>query len=385
MRGGQRPRPNRLLRLPSAFVVSTVFAASVLLLAANAGIGSTGSAFDRMRSRTVGHARIPLARLIGQHLMGRMTGTTPSSSLLTRIRRGELGGVILFADNFTSVRQLRRTVAALRAAAHDGGQPPLLIATDQEGGIVKRLPAGPPYESAAQMGADGSPTKSWREGNETAAYLRAAGINVDLAPVLDVPAASSSFLGSRAFARDPAVVARVGVAFASGVQLGRVAATAKHFPGLGRAAGNTDLGDVTILNRRADLLRDLAPFRAAAQSGIQLVMVSNARYPALDPSRRPAVLSQPIVTGLLRRRLGFRGVAITDTLAAPSVRQYTNVPIRAIRAGMDILLYSDHERDSAYAYAQLLHAARTRSLHRETLESSFERIMTLKAWLSKSR
>jgi beta-N-acetylhexosaminidase len=235
------------------------------------------------------------------------------------------------------------------------------------------------------MGASGSAGEAWRAGGETGAYLRRAGISVDLAPVLDVPNSNTSFLGSRAFGDNPARVERVGVAFASGLQSGGVAATAKHFPGLGTAAGNTDIGDVTILSSRAELRRRLVPFAAAARSGIKLVMVSNARYPALDPSRRPAVLSQPIVTGLLRRELGFRGVTITDTLAAPSVRQYTKVPIRAIRAGIDILLYSDHEQDSAYAYSQLLHAAKSGSMHRATLETSFARITALKSWLARAR
>jgi beta-N-acetylhexosaminidase len=202
--------------------------------------------------------------------------------------------------------------------------------------------------------------------------------------VLDVPSSSASFLGSRAFGRDPARVERVGVAFASGIQSGRAAATAKHFPGLGTAAGNTDLGDVTILSSRVELRRRLMPFAAAVRSGIKLVMVSNARYPALDRSGRPAVLSQPIVTGLLRQKLGFGGVTITDTLAAPSVRQYTRVPIRAVRAGIDILLYSDHEQDSAYAYSQLRQAVQSGRMHRATLEVSFARIIALKSWLTRS-
>jgi beta-N-acetylhexosaminidase len=293
--------------------------------------------------------------------------------------------VIIFAENFASVGDLKATIAKLQAAARRGGQPPLLIATDQEGGVVKRLPAAPPFESAAGMGADGSASRAKQAGVATGAALRSAGINIDLAPVLDVPSSSTSFLGSRAFGQDPARVRRVGVAFGSGLQTGGVAATAKHFPGLGAAAANTDLGDVTIFSSQAELRRNLTPFAAAVRSGMKLVMVSNARYPALDPSRRPAVLSKPIVTGLLRGRLGFQGVTITDTLAAPSVRAYTHVPLRSIRAGIDVLLYSDHEKDSADAYAQLRQAVRSGRLHRATLQQSLDRIIALKSWLARRR
>src|SRR4051794_19070829 len=170
-----------------------------------------------------------LTQLVGQHVLGRMEGTTPSAAFLARIRRGEIGGVVLFADN-GGPTQIRRLVARLQGAARTGGQLPLLIAIDQEGGVVKRLP-GPPTITPRAMT---SPASARAQGAATAAYLRRFGITVDLAPVLDVPAQQRSFILPRAFGRSPATVASHGVAFANGLVAGRVAATAKHFPGLGR-------------------------------------------------------------------------------------------------------------------------------------------------------
>jgi beta-N-acetylhexosaminidase len=356
--------------------------AATVLVIASGGSSNSLAAPRSGQDASKRPANVPLTQLVGQHLMGRLTGTQPSASLLARIRRGELGGVIIFSENFTALAGLKTTIAKLQKAARNGGGPPLLIATDQEGGLVKRLPAGPPFKSPAEMGAAGSASQARLAGTDTGKYLRAASLNVDLAPVLDVPSSNSSFLGSRAFGRDPTRVQRVGVAFASGLQSGGVAATAKHFPGLGTAAANTDIGDVTIFNSRAELLRRLAPFKAAVRTRIKLVMVSNARYAALDPTKTPAALSKPIVTGLLRQQLGFRGVVITDTLAAPSLRRYRDVPMRALRAGIDVLLYSDREQDSADAYAQLVQAFKSGRLARDTLEASFKRVISLKSWLA---
>jgi beta-N-acetylhexosaminidase len=310
-----------------------------------------------------------------------MTGPTPSASLVSRIRHGELGGIILFSQNITSPADLKRVVEQLQRAATQGGNPPLLVAVDQEGGLVRRLPQGPPISSAAAMGRTGNAEAVRQSGRATATYLRRVGINVDLAPVLDVPVSSSSFLGTRAFSQDPSVVSRLGPAFAVGMQQRRVAATAKHFPGLGTASANTDARVVVITTSRNELIRRLAPFKVAIADDVQIVMVSNAVYPAFDSSRLPAVLSTAIVSDLLRKQLGFRGVVITDTMSAPGPRQYADAATRAVRAGADVLLCSENEFVSADAYRQLMAAARGGSLTRSRLEQSYERIQRLKRWL----
>jgi beta-N-acetylhexosaminidase len=168
------------------------------------------------------------------------------------------------------------------------------------------------------MGARGSAAGAGAEGARTAAYLRRLGIDVDLAPVLDTPTSSSSFLGSRVFSRDARLNARLGTAFVRGLQGAGVAATAKHFPGLGTAPTTTDTSNVVLTTPARTLDARLLPFERAVENGVDLVMVSNAGYTAYDPSGAPADLSRPIVTGILRDRLGFRGVVITDAMEAPA-------------------------------------------------------------------
>jgi beta-N-acetylhexosaminidase len=320
----------------------------------------------------------PLERLVGQKIMTALDGTVPDAALLARVRAGQVGGVILFSRNTASTVELANEIAQLQAAAAAGGNPPLLVAVDQEGGAVKRLAAGPPDLSPASMG---SAAKARSEGAATAAYLRRLGIDVDLAPVLDTPYGPGSWLGSRAFSRSPKTNAQLGAAFVAGLQSGRVAATAKHFPGLGTARATTDTADVVLGTSKQSLEARLAPFRAAIDSGVDLVMVSNAGYTALDPSGTPAVLSRPIVTGLLRGALGFRGVTISDALEAPGPRSRPNAAVAAGLAGMDVLLYVS-EADSAAAYTQLLAAARDGSLPRADLVASWARIQALKRSLS---
>src|SRR5438093_6260595 len=323
----------------------------------------------------------PLAKLAGQSVMSGMDGTSPSAELLGRIRRGEVGGVILFGGNIGSPRALRVLAAKLQAAADLGGNGPLLIAVDQEGGFVRRLPGGPPVDSAATMGSRDDAGRVRGIGKATARYLRAYGVDVDLAPVADVPDSAGSFLGTRAFGRRPDRVATLATSFALGLQSGGVAATAKHFPGLGTARANTDVARVVVRSPRTDLDRRLEPFRRAIDSGVRMVMVSNAVYPAYDGSRAPALFSRRIVRGLLRGTLGFRRVVITDSMEAPASSAPADGPARAIAAGVDVLLYTS-ERGGAAGYGRLLALARASPDLRRDLAASYARVISLKRWLA---
>jgi beta-N-acetylhexosaminidase len=320
--------------------------------------------------------RIPLRRLVGQRLMVRITGTSASSALLRRVRRGEVGGVIVFPDNVGSRAQLKALTGRLTRAARAGGSSGFLIAVDLEGGTVKRLAAGPPYQSPAQIATAAA---GEREGAATGAYLAGLGINVDLAPVLDV-ARPGSFVASRAFAHTPARVAELGGAFAAGLEQGGVAATAKHFPGLGHATVNTDRTPSVVGASRAVLDADLAPFGTAIANRVPLVMMSNASYPAYAPG--PAVLSSAVVQGQLRGKLGFGGVIISDDLDAGAIRAVMSpgsAAVAAAKAGVDVLLLARTEGSAAPAYQALLGAARSGRLDRAALEGSYQRIQQLEA------
>lgn len=312
---------------------------------------------------TGAESREPLAKQVGRMIMTGYSGQYPSQTVLRRVRRGEVGGIILMGENVSAGTSA--AIGALQQAARQAGRS-LVIATDQEGGSVKRF-TGPPASSAAGMG---SAQTARAQGRATGQLLSQAGVNVDLAPVADVQH-SGGFLGTRAFSSIPATVARRACAFASGLQSAGVLATLKHFPGLGYATENTDIAAETITQPAGALGRDLAAYQSCKPG---LVMVSNAVYSAYDPGT-PAVFSRKIIDGLLRGQLGFRGVVISDSLTAASVTSPTTA-VRAAQAGVDILLYIP-EQISGLAYQKVLAAARSGEISRARIRAAADRIEQL--------
>jgi beta-N-acetylhexosaminidase len=357
-------------------VLVAVAAAVVLAIESATGdeaVGPDPAEIERMSLRSV-----PDRALMGQRLMVRMDGTA-TGQLRRQARDGEIGGVIVFPPPGQPVNQLRTEIARLQRAARDGGRPALLVATDQEGGEVKRLPEGPPDSPPGELGADGDEAEARAAGRQTGRYLSRLGINVDLAPVLDVPASTASFISTRAFGTDPRAVARIGSAFAEGLAEGGAIAVAKHFPGLGAAVANTDLEPSTIDAPRRSLAEDLAPFRQAIAARVPMVMLGHAVYRALDPEH-PAALSSRIVGGLLRGELGFDGVVISDDLGAGAVGAAVSereAPVAAALAGIDILLFADTS-DSRPALDALREATAQGELGRAASEDSLLRILELK-------
>jgi beta-N-acetylhexosaminidase len=329
-----------------------------------------------------------LQQLIGQKLVVRMDGTRPSASLLARARRGQIAGVIVHRNNFTSPAGLRAVTRRLQRAASLGGQPPVLIAVDQEGGPVKTVSWIPPTLSPAQMGALGSGATALRQGQATGAALGQLGINTDFAPVADVPASKASFLyrQGRTWSFRVHRTARLSGWFGIGLGRGGALATAKHFPGLGRATQNSDHFVARIGATRATLAPGLEPFKTAVADHVPLIMLSNAIYSAYDPWNA-AGWSRTIGTYLLRGQLGFRGVTITDSLDGAAHARGTTVgplAVRAARAGTDLVLVTGSEPSSERAYRALLAAAEAGRIDRARLVASYRRILALKAKLSRT-
>jgi beta-N-acetylhexosaminidase len=325
-----------------------------------------------------------IEQLVGQKLVVRMEGRTPSASLLLRAESGEIGGVVLFGFNVADEAQLAATIRALQDAAKQGGQPPLLIAVDQEGGGIRRLPWAQPVASATRMGRM-TPEEVRSIGAATGHALAAVGANVDLAPVADVPDDRQSFMrdARRTFSDDPEVVSSMVTSFAEGLASADVLATAKHFPGIGRVARSTDRFVETVREPADELDRDLAPFRAAIEARIPLVMLSNATYPAFDADNG-AGWSPAIATGLLRDELGFTGVSITDSLTGTAKARdvaVSSLAAKAMLAGTDMLVISGREAASASVYTDLVALARSGTFDEATLEASYRRILDLKATL----
>ena len=329
-------------------------------------------------------------QLAGQRVIYSYNGRTPPASLLAEIRHGEAAGVIFFSGNISDPAQIHAVINELQQAnSHSPVRAPLLMLTDQEGGLVRRLP-GAPVLSEQQIGQSAQGLALARAaGTSAGRSLRGAGINVNLAPVLDVYRHPGDFTDQfqRSYNSNPAAVSRLGSAFITAQQKAGVAATAKHFPGLGPAAAaqNTDLRPVTLpVPLRSLRALDEAPYPAAIAAGVRLVMVSWASYPALD-AHLPAGLSATIVQHELRQRLGFSGVTVTDALDAGALGAFGTIAARAVlaaAAGMDLLLFSGQNiAEGTTGLNGLTSALRSGKLGRPAFLASVNRVLTLRASL----
>jgi beta-N-acetylhexosaminidase len=300
----------------------------------------------------------------------------PSARFLARIRSGKMGGVVLLGNGWLTQSTAAAVTAQLQQAACTRGEP-LLIAVDQEGGIVRRLFWAPPTQAPADMS---SPADARAQAAGAAASLHSVGIDVDFAPVVDTPSSAGSFLGSRAFSRSLSWNATMARAFVDGLQANGIAATAKHFPGLGLASGNTDHGRIVIRAAAWKLRQGLVAFESAVKAGVRLVMLSTAVYPNLDASGKPAAFSSKII-GILRQTLGFTGVTVTDSLTAPAADRIPHTATRAMLAGSDLLIFGA-ESASERGYATLQADAPEMPRLRARITVAAARIRALKAWLA---
>ncbi len=322
---------------------------------------------------------LPAGQLAGQRVVLGFAGIQPPAAVERMIHAGEVAGVVLFADNLPSRGAGRRLIRRLQAIPRPPGlRDPLLVMTDQEGGLVKRI-EGAPTVSARTMGARGK-AFSADQGRRAGADLRRIGVNVDLAPVLDVARPGGTIAGAdRGFGSTAAEVTATAVPFATALQGDGVAATGKHFPGLGSASLNTDDAVQRLVLSKQTLREvDEPPYRRFAEAGGDVVMLSTAIYPALSP--QPAAFSHAIATEELRKRIGFEGVSITDALDTVAVRSFggpARVAKAAARAGTDLLLYADPAEASA-AHRALLQAIRTDTISRASFEESVQRILSLR-------
>jgi beta-N-acetylhexosaminidase len=318
-------------------------------------------------------------QLAGQRVVVGFAGAEPPAALRRMVRQGRVAGVILFDENLPSRAAARRLGRGLQRIPRPAGlRDPLLVMIDQEGGLVKRVD-GAPSTSAREMGARGA-AFSRGQGRRTARNLRGLGINVNLAPVLDVARPGGTIAATeRGFGTTAPEVAATAVPFARAMQEGGVAATAKHFPGIGAARENTDFAVEEIDLSREELWQvDEAPYRRFVAAGGEVVMLSSAIYPAFSP--RPAAFARPIATGELRRRLGFDGVSITDALETVAVRDFggpAKAALAATSAGVDLLLFTDH-RAGAQAQRALARRLRADPPARAAAEAAVTRVLRLR-------
>ncbi|HEV8540183.1 MAG TPA: beta-N-acetylhexosaminidase [Nitrospiraceae bacterium] len=325
-------------------------------------------------------ADLSLRQKVGQLFMLGFSGTTVSPELADLIKEYQPGGLIHFARNLQNAEQIVELNNAVQRLA---GSIPLLISIDQEGGRVSRLPADfTIFPPCAMLGRCGTADLAYTAASVTAAELRAVGMNMNMAPVLDVDSnPQNPIIGDRAFGRSPAEVCTLGQAVMAGLQDHQVIACGKHFPGHGDTIADSHL-ELPVMSAPRERLQqiELPPFQHAIQHGLATIMTAHVLYPALDPDQ-PATLSPAILGGLLREQLHFKGVIVTDDLEMRAILDHYGIEdasIRAFQAGADILLICKDRGREVAAMDAMYAAVSDGSIPLSRLDASLQRIRQLK-------
>ncbi|MEV5575028.1 glycoside hydrolase family 3 N-terminal domain-containing protein [Spirillospora sp. NPDC052269] len=371
-------RPSSPAGVAAVAALAASLAASLAGCAGDAEAGRRGAEAAPKPSQAAAAADwIPgyVARLTPAQKVGQLFVPTVGDAAQGRemVRRFHVGGVIYFPENLRTPR----STAELSNALQKASKIPLTIGVDEEQGIVSRTPFVTRFPGNMTLGASGRPADAQAAAQATGAELRAVGVNQNYAPDADVNVnPANPVIGIRSFGADPALVARMTHAAVAGYQQAGVAATAKHFPGHGDTATDSHTGLPVIKHDRATWERlDAPPFESA---GADAVMSAHIVVPELDGSGDPSTLSKNVLTGLLRKKLGFQGVIITDSLQMDGVREkYSDraVPVRAINAGADQLLMPP---SLSVAYKAVLKAVKSGKIPQARLDDAVARILRLK-------
>ena len=324
-----------------------------------------------------------LSQMSPEEKIGQLFMVAPDGDVDQLISKYKVGGIVLFSRHIQSLQQSMNLIEQVRVSS---GTIPPLVAVDQEGGRVTRIKFAtpvPPARVLARLDAESIRRIGLMMGEE----LAALGFNVNFAPVLDVNTnPANPVIGDRSFGSDPATVSQLGLAYIDGLHAAGVAACVKHFPG----HGDTRMDShhmLPVVNRNAALLDsvELLPFREAVRSGVDMIMTAHVNYPALDPAPDlPATLSQPIVTDLLRGKLGYSGIIITDAMNMKAVTNHLPAgpaALAAFQAGVDIILMPDNLEE---AYSAVLNAVQNDEVTQSRLDASVRRILDLKFALAEN-
>jgi len=392
-----------LRRLPPALL---------LALLASAAVAEDPNPSDKQAAAWVKKtlARMTLDEKVGQLVVPGLNGVyTPidseaSEKLERLVREGRVGGFHVFGGGEALPPALLNPVYGLAGGRAIKGDAlaiatllnrlqrasvlPLLFTADFEGGAGYIVEGATRMPRAMALGATGDPALAERAGRVGAGEGRALGVHVDFYPVVDVNVnPQNPVINIRSFGEDPELVARMATAYMRGIQQGGMLSTAKHFPGHGDTAIDTHLDLAVVEHPRARLdAVELVPFRAAIAAGIDAVMSSHIRLPALDPTEgRPATLSRPILTSLLREELGFKGIVFTDSMSMHAIsKRFTpaEAAALAVAAGADVVLDSP---DPEAALRGIKQAVERGEIAKDALDRSVERILRAKARLGLQR
>ena len=326
-----------------------------------------------------------LHAIIGQRLVFGFQGPALTESFRQLVRQYKIGNVILFRHNVVDNAQLRALCADIQQLVQSETGHPAFITIDQEGGMVSRLGADAVVTPGNMaVAATGDPVSARIAAQITARQLRGLGVNLNLAPVLDVNSnARNPVIGVRSFGDDPTRVADFAREAVLGYQNENVCCCGKHFPGHGDTAVDSHLG-LPCIDRSFDELmqRELKPFIAGIEAGAPAVMTTHILFPQIEPEHIPATMSRRIMTGLLREKLGFGGIIISDCMEMGAIKKFygtVNGVLAAMKAGVDLVFVSQTPALAAEAMQNARRAAENGELDLAELDVSVQRLLEAKA------
>ncbi|WP_226671924.1 beta-N-acetylhexosaminidase [Rossellomorea aquimaris] len=327
-------------------------------------------------------SNMTLDEKIGQMLVAGVNGTQMDEPTKNLIQKHKVGGFIFFSDHLTSPEQTVRFLNQLKEANTDNPLP-LLLSVDQEGGNVTRLPGRiSNFPTNQKIGNANDPDVSYEVGTLLGQELKEFGFNLDFAPVLDVNSnPNNPIIGDRSFSADPDVVSELGIQTMKGIQSQGVISTIKHFPGHGDTSVDSHLA-LPVVNKSLQELEDmeLIPFKRAIDDGADLIMVAHILLPRLDDTY-PSSLSETIVTDLLRNKLKYKGVVITDDMTMKAVADNYGMgesAVQAVKAGSDLVLIAHDAQKAVTAMEALKSAIQNGDISEERINESVKRIIQLK-------
>ncbi|MEA2347209.1 MAG: beta-N-acetylhexosaminidase, partial [Thermoleophilaceae bacterium] len=321
--------------------------------------------------------RLPLERKVAQLFLIGFDGTDDTAPVFATLKRTDYGGVVLGRQNYTDPAQVAALADGISATAQKVRHVSPFVMAVQEGGGDSAFPDLPPAEPAAKVG---SPAKAGKQALASGKALKAVGVNGVLGPVLDIGTTGSP-VEARAYSDSPDEVVAYAQTTAEGYQKAGIIAAPEHFPGLGAANQSPAVGPASVGLTLAELEhRDVLPFAAAAQAEVPAMVIGNASY-VTDDFVTPASQSRALIEGVLRKRLGYTGLAIADDLSTPAVTAVQSVPdaaIESIRAGADMVYISGTRGDQEAAYLAVLNSARRGEISSTRLNQAALRVLTAK-------
>lgn len=325
-----------------------------------------------------------LEQKVGQMIVAGFPGEDLDEHIIRAIKDYHIGNVIYFTRNFKDVRQFYNLNKKLQNLAVKENKLPLFTSIDQEGGMVTRINKGATFFPGNMvLSAGGNEEDAFTMGTYVGEELKALGVNMNLAPVLDVNNnPDNPVIGIRSYGEEPERVAKLGSAYINGLQKSGVIATGKHFPGHGDTSVDSHL-DLSSVNHDAKRLNDveLYPFKKAIECGVGAIMSAHVMFPAYEDKRLPATLSYKVLTGLLREKLGFNGLIITDCMEMKAIDEYFGIekaPVMAVKAGADLICISHTLEKQIAACSSIVKAVRNGEISESRINESLEKIIVYK-------